>query len=171
MLPEPIRKPLLQFCNAELTPKEFEAWVCTVDVEEHFGRTSYFDLISADYAGRDALAMQNLCRRILDEHHPGAFNRYRVVRILEFMLKDDESLLEGLRRLVQLRHDGCDFIPIEFVGFDSETDSIPSPKAYHLWEPAALANLLARVAPYRRQISDATRELLDDLRQRFPDDV
>ena len=51
------------------------------------------------------------------------------------MLDDDSAVIPGLRRLVTLRHDGDEFIPIEFVGFDSELDGVPTPNSrYHLWE-------------------------------------
>jgi hypothetical protein len=172
MLPKPIRQRFLQFCDAELAPAQFEAWICAAgDVEATIGRTAYLDLMSSDYGGRDAGGMRELCARLLEEHHPGALKRYRVTRTLELMLKDEEDLLVGLRTLVHLRHRGYEFIPIEFVGFESETDSIPSPEAYHLWEPAALADLLARGAPYRAQIKAASEELLNELRRQHPDDV
>jgi hypothetical protein len=172
MLTKTIRRQFLQFCNAELAPAEFEAWICAAaDVEATIGRTAYLDLISADYGGRDAGAMRELCERLLQEHHPGELKRYRVTRTLESMLREDEALLDGLRKLVRLRHQGCEFIPIEFVGFESETDSIPSPQAYHLWEPAVLADLLARGVPYRAQIRASTEGLLNELRHQYPDDI
>jgi hypothetical protein len=172
MLPETSRKQFLRFCSAEITPAEFESWICgAADIDGAIGHTAYIDLVSADYRGRDVTGVRELCERLLEEHHPGALNRYRVSRTLQSMLKDDVALLEGLRTLVRLRHDGCDFIPIEFVGFESETDSIPRAKAYHLWEPTALADLLARGTPYRAQIRAASEELLNDLRRRYPDDV
>lgn len=172
MLPPPIRTPFLQFCNGELAPPEFEAWICAAgEVEPLIGRTEYLDLISADYTGRDLAAKRDLCRRILEQHHPGAFDRYRVTRLLAAMLADDESLLDGLRELVRLRRQGCGFIPIEFVGMESETDAYPAPSSYHLWDPEALARKLTAGLPYRQEIRAAARELLAELRRDHPDDV
>jgi hypothetical protein len=51
------------------------------------------------------------------------------------MLEDPDSVIPGLRDLVRLRHDGYPDIPIEFVGFDSEMDGVPTPDHYHLWDP------------------------------------
>jgi hypothetical protein len=72
---------------------------------------------------------------------------------------------------VGLYHQGYEFIPIEFVGYESETDSIPGPKTYHLWDPAALARLLSDSVPYQEKIRKNAISLLEDLRRRYPDDV
>ena len=87
------------------------------------------------------------------------------------MLDDDSAVIPGLRGLVTLRHDSDELIPIEFVGFDSELDGVPTPDRYHLWDAAALAERLATTGPYLKQVQQACRELLDDLAQRYPDDV
>jgi hypothetical protein len=87
------------------------------------------------------------------------------------MLDDDAAVIPGLRRLVTLRHDGDEFIPIEFVGFDSELDGVPTPDRYHLWDASALAERLATTGPYLKHVQQACRELLDDLGQRYPDEI
>jgi hypothetical protein len=173
MLSATIREQLLRFCNEELDPQSFEAWVCTASgVESEVGHGTYVDLISADYCGRDAGGVREVCASLLEHHHPGALRRYRVARILESMVQgDDAALLAGLRRLVRLHQQGYDFIPTTFVGLDSETDSIPSPQTHHLWEPSALAERLGRAIPYQRQIRQAAQELLDELQRGHPDDV
>jgi hypothetical protein len=172
MLSASNRKQLLRFCSGELKPEAFGEWVCeTPGLEEEVGRGPYLDLVSADYRGREAGGIRESCTHLLHQHHPGALPRYRVTKVLEAMVRDETALLPGLRQLVRLRHDGCDFSPIAFVGFESETDTIPSPESYHLWEPAALAQVLAQANPYRRQIAEAASELLEDIRRRHPDDV
>ena len=172
MLSETLRKNLLQFCDREMDPRSFEAWVCGAqDLEGEIGHGPYVDLISADYQGRDIAGARELCERLLEQHHPGNLARYRVRRILRSMLEDDSAVLVGLRRLVALRHEGYEFIPIEFVGFDSESDGIPTPDRYRKWDATALAELLARTQPYLKQVQQACRELLDDLAQRHPDDI
>src|SRR5947207_7779951 len=133
MLSTPVRKQFLRFCNAELDPQAFDAWVCEVaGLEEEVGHGTYVDLISADYLGRDAGRMREVCGRLLEHHYPGSLERYRVVRALESMAHDDLALVQGVRELVRLYHAGCQLVPTQFVGFDSEMDSIPSPGAYHL---------------------------------------
>jgi hypothetical protein len=172
MLSETSRKNLLQFCDRESSPRSFETWVCGAeDLEREIGHGPYVDLISADYKGRDVSGARELCERLLEQDHPGSLARYRVRRVLRSMLEDESAVIGGLRRLVALRHEGDDCIPIEFVGFESETDHVPTPDRYHLWEASALAELLARTRPYLKQVQQACRELLDDLGHRHRDDV
>jgi hypothetical protein len=172
MLREAIRKGFLQFCDSESDPRSFETWVCAAqELEGEIGHGPYLDLISADYGGRDVENVRVQCARLLEQHHPGSLARYRVRRILSSMLDDDSTVIPGLRRLVTLRHDSAELIPIEFVGFDSELDGVPTPDRYHLWEAAALAARLTTTGPYLKQVQQACRELLDDLAQRYPDDV
>jgi hypothetical protein len=172
MLSEAVRKSFLRFCDGETDPMSFETWVCaTQGLEGEIGHGPYLDLISADYRGRDIEGVRDQCARLLEQHHPGSLARYRVRRILSSMLDEESAVIPGLRRLVTLRHDSDEFIPIEFVGFDSELDGVPTPDRYHLWDAAALAARLAMTGPYLKQVQQACRELLDDLGQRHPDDV
>ena len=87
------------------------------------------------------------------------------------MLDDDSAVIPGLRKLVTLRHDNDEFIPIDFVAFDSELDGVPTPDRYHLWDAAALAERLAATGACLKQVQQTCRDLLDDLAQRYPDDV
>jgi hypothetical protein len=172
MLSDETRRQFLRFCNQESDPRAFESWVCAAsNLEGEIGPGSHLDLISADYRGRDVGAARELCERLLDLHHPGSLARYRLLQILRSMIDDDSAVVGGLRKLAALRHDDDDYIPIEFVGFDSETDGVPTPDRYHLWDAAALAERLAKTRPYLKRVQGACRELVDDLRRRYPDDV
>lgn len=172
MLSDSARKQFLRFCAGESDAAAFEAWVyAAADLEGEVGHGPYLDLISADYGGRDAHGARDLCERLLEQHHPGVVGRYRVAAILKSMLGDDTALLTGLRRLVALRNgdDRFEFIPIEFVGFESENELIPSPDRYHLWDQTLLDEKLASAKPYLAGIRKACEELLDDLRRQAPD--
>jgi hypothetical protein len=172
MLSDSARKQLLRFCAGESDAAAFEAWVCAApDLETEVGHGPYLDLISADYQGRDAHGARDLCEQLLEQHHPGVLPRYRVAAILRSMRADDAALLTGLRKLVVLRNGDhqFEFIPIEFVGFESENELIPTPDRYHLWDPTFLAAKLASAKPYLAAIRKACEELLDDLRQQAPD--
>jgi hypothetical protein len=172
MLSETIRRNLLRFCDREDDPRSFEAWVSGAqDLEGEICHGPYADLITADYEGRDVAGVRELCKALLEQHHPGNLARYRVRRILRSMLEDEAAVIAGLRRLVALRHAGDEFIPIEFVGFDSETDGVPTPDRYRLWDATALEEVLSSTRPYLQQVQQACRELLDDLGRRYPDDV
>lgn len=172
MLTEPTRRRFLQFCNGEIDAATFEAWVCADDeLESQIGHGAHLDLMTADYRGREVAAARERCAALLEQHHPGNLARYRVRSILRRMVDDRAAIIPGLRELVGLRHDGNGDIPIEFVGFDSELDGVPSPERYHLWEPAFLAEILSRTEPYLRSIQQSCAELLHRLRQDHPDDV
>jgi hypothetical protein len=172
MLTEPTRRQFLQFCNGEIDADTFEAWACSDDeLESQIGHGAHLDLISADYRGREAAAVRERCAALLEQHHPGDLARYSIRSILKSMLHDRTAVIPGLRKLVRLRHDGNEDIPIEFVGFDSELDDVPSPEHYHLWESAFLTELIGRKEPYLRLIQQSCAELLDDLQRGHPDDV
>jgi hypothetical protein len=162
----------LRFCAGDDGPRTFEDWVYAApDLEAEIGPGPHLDLIAADYRGRDVSSARDLCGRLLEERHPGLLARYRVATILESTLADDGALLSGLRRLIALRHDEAhtDLIPIEFVAFDSETDGMPTPDRYHLWESSLLAAKLAAAKPYLAMIRRASEALLADLRKQLPD--
>jgi hypothetical protein len=112
-----------------------------------------------------------LCAKLLEQHHPGALARYRVAAIVRSMLADDSALLTGLRELVVLRHSGDEFIPIDFVAFDSDIETIPTPEHEHLWGPALLAEKRASTERYFPKIRQACESLLADLRAQSPDDL
>lgn len=172
MLSDSSARRFLRFVAGEDDPATFEAWVCAApDLETQIGHGPHLDLIAADYRGRDVDGARALCARLLEERHPRLLARYRVASILQSMLADDGALLTGLRRLVPLRHDEAhsDLIPIEFVAFDSETDAIPTPDRYSLWEPTFLAEKLAAAKPYLAMIRRASEELLADVRRQLPE--
>src|SRR5450631_3535788 len=153
MLSKPIRTQLARFCVGEVDPQTFESWVCEdAGIEGELGHGVYLDLVASDYQGRDVGGARELCERVLDDHCPGMLKRYRVTRILESMIRGGSALLPGLRQLVELYHNGYEFIPIDFVGHESETDSIPGPQTYHLWDPTALARVLSESLPYQEEI-------------------
>jgi hypothetical protein len=172
MLSDETRRQFLRFCNLESDPQAFELWVCAAsDLEGEIGHGSHLDLISADYRSRDAGGVRDLCARILELNHPGSLARHRVRLVLRSMIDDESAVVGGLRKLVALRQDDDEIIPIDFVGFDSETDGVPTPDRYHQWDPGALRELLAKTRPYLTLVQEACRELIEDLRQRYPDDV
>jgi hypothetical protein len=172
MLSDETQRQFLRFCNRESDPQAFERWVCAAtDLDSEIGHGAHLDLISADYRGRDVGGVRDLCARILELNHPGGLGRHRARQILRSMIDDESAVVGGLRKLVALRQDDDDLIPIEFVGFDSEMDDVPTPDRYHLWNAAALAELMAKTRPYLKLVQGACRELVDDLRRRYPDDV
>ena len=172
MLSNETRRQFLRFCNHESDPQAFESWVCAAsDLEGEIGHGAHLDLISADYRGRDVGGARELCASILELNHPGNLGRYRIRQILLSMIDDESAVIRGLRKLVTLRQNDDRLIPIGFVGFDSETDCVPTPDRYHQWDADALRTLLAKTRPYLAVVQEACRELVENLRQRYPDDL
>jgi len=66
----------------------------------------------------------------------------------------------GCQSLARLARDGVSGVGVEFIGFDSELDGVPTPDKYGLWEPEALKALLGSVEVYRGAILGAVRETL-----------
>jgi hypothetical protein len=94
-------------------------------------------------------------------------DKEKVCKILRQMINGSLDLVSGCRDLTHLHHKGFDFIPIRFVGFDSELDSIPLPEQYHLWNPEALEKYLRKVEPYQDDIIQISKEILTKLEQEF----
>lgn len=150
----------------------FETSVCAdEELENQIGHGAHLDLIAADYGGREAGADRDRCAALLEQHHPGNLVRYRIRSILQRMLHEEAAVISGLRELVRLRNEGNEDIPIEFIGFDSELDGVPSPEKYHLWEAAFLAGILRRKEAYLPSIQRSCGELLRRLQREHPDDV
>src|SRR6185369_14869772 len=95
--------------------------------------------------------------------HQKAFERYRVERIASRMLSGQLDLLTGLRELVALHHSGYSFIPIVFVGLESETDTVPEQAQYSQWQPTAVARQLERLSWYQPSILKELHTLLEEL--------
>lgn len=86
-----------------------------------------------------------------------------VLRILENLLGGELDLVDACRELTKLYHQGYDFIPIEFVGYDSEMDSIPLTKFRHLWNQQELEKIL-QSNPYKESVLNSAKKLLVQLK-------
>lgn len=172
MLTQRTRRQFLQFCDGQIDAEAFEAWVCAdEDLESQIGHGAQLDLITADYRGREAVAARERCAALLEQHHPGNLRRYRIGVILRNMVEDRTAVIPGLRKLICLRQDDEADTPIEFVGFHSELDDVPSPKQYHLWEPTFLSEILRRKEPHIASVQRLCAEVLERQRRQYSDDV
>ncbi len=156
---------MLRFAGARMPAEEFEEWLYNEPtVEAALGADHYLELISVDFRNQRAVAVaRDAVAGILEQHHSGLLGRERVRVLLREMLDGTCPLVVGLRRMSVWYSHGDDFIPEIFSGYESETDTVPEPSQYSLWESEALARQLERLTWYEKDIRDACREFLGRL--------
>lgn len=123
----------LGFYFGEISSSEFSEWVYSSKELEHIiGANRYLEIISFDYDA-DQQEQGAIKKIVADIYNDLTSNRLipdRVSRLVESMLNNDISLRVGCKELADLHDEGNDFIPIEFVGYDSELDS-PSKEEFY----------------------------------------
>lgn len=146
---------------------EFEFWLYQSSfVEEMVGRTKYSDLCAFYFQdSRAKEQLQKIIWELCELYNPIEWHKKRVQRVLQQMIDGTLDLVSGCRLLTSMYYSGYDFIPIQFVGFDSELDWIPVPEQYHLWNPEALKTYLRKIDLYRDDIIEASQKLLATVEQ------
>jgi hypothetical protein len=89
--------------------------------------------------------------------------KIKVISICSLIINDEVDIVSGCRELAMLRHQGHEFIPIIFVGYDSELDYIPLPSEYHLWNKEALKNKLQEMDNYKEAVLNSAKDLLQEM--------
>jgi hypothetical protein len=90
---------------------------------ELLGVTTYNDVLSYDYGNEsEVVAVKKRVNEYLSNNSNELFAKYKAKFILDRMLTKKAYLLAGVRELVHLSHKHK-FIPIIFVGIDSEAES------------------------------------------------
>ena len=89
--------------------------------------------------------------------------RLVVRELCDRLLSGELNVWDGCRLLANRHRDGHEWIPIAFMGFDSELDGLPHPATHHLWDAAALERKLRGFPRYRDVILGRVRELRDSL--------
>lgn len=163
---ETVWSELDRFLDGELSLEEFEKWVYdNPGIERALGSSRYLDLVSFEFDQRHALHdLSSLVASIYDEARPGLLARDRARRLARGLLDGGIDLAAAVRGLATLHNDGNEWIPIVFVGIDSELDEVPQESQYPLWEPNALQARLRELQPFieqwRETACSAARELL-----------
>ena len=164
-LPKDLRVRFARALLGELELDNFEKWIyANSELEKYLDPNTYLELIASDFSSEDGRRhARELIGSIL-KPDPQLIGRQEVQQLLRGMLNGSIDLLTGVRELSRLHSGGLDFIPVIFVGFDSETDSIPAPDKYHLWDQDALKEKLKELNDrYREIIIDECRALLSKL--------
>jgi len=163
-----------QFFYDELTLVEFEQWIySTEDIGEIIGEDRYLDFISFSYQKPSALAeLKKLVSDTYEQACPSGLVRKRVQRILCGFIDGTFNVVAGCRELTQLYHHGHTWIPIIFVGLDSELDIVPPAETHHLWNQEALAAKLADLEPLISEHGNTAKtEAIRFLAEYFPDEA
>jgi hypothetical protein len=92
-------------------------------MKELLGVTTYNDVLSYDYGNEsEVVAVKKRINEYLSNNSNELFAKYKAKFVLDRMLTKNTDLLAGVRELVYLSHK-YKFIPIIFVGIDSEAES------------------------------------------------
>jgi len=145
----------------DLDLRAFERWLHeTPDVEAVLGRDGWLEMIARNYRERSALHdTQQQIERLYAERRAGQLPRDRARRVAGEFLDGRRDLWSTCRHLARLWTDGHEtWIPIEFVGIDSELDDIPAPGVRDRWDPVALRGVLDRGAPWLESAHQAARD-------------
>jgi hypothetical protein len=159
----------------DLALAAFEQWLyATPGVETALGADAWLALVSLDYDGRFAAhEVRTLVERLYAQRRPGALPADQARRVAREFLADDRDLWSTCATLARLwSQGGEDWVPIDFVGLDSELDAIPAPGIRTRWEPAALQARLSSHASWLEGAHEAAREaarrMLEQLDAREP---
>jgi len=114
------------FVTGDLSLNEFERWIKTdASLMQQLDKTDYQSLINFDMGCRDSsiqFELSNLVSYIwarnIDPNKEVELTR----NILAGMIEGTVGIIEGCRELNRLFWQGNGFIPIIFVGYDSELD-------------------------------------------------
>lgn len=155
-----------QFIGGDLSVAAFEQWVYSApDIADVIGYDNYFELLAVEY--RLAIAahdLQYLVTQLADQYFPGELFREQVRIVLCGLVTGTLNVFDACDRLTWWHNQGAEWIPILFVGIESELDAAPHPGFYGQWEPQALAARLAEVEPwvahYRELAQAEARQLL-----------
>jgi hypothetical protein len=136
-----------QLMAYDLSLAEFEQWVYSSPyIADVIGYDQYFQLLDVEYRLPSALdEVRRLITQLADQFFPDELEREQVRLVLCAFVQGALNVFNACAELAWRRSHGAEWIPIIFVGIDSELDSAPDPAQYHRWEAAALAARLAEV--------------------------
>ncbi|HEX4825154.1 MAG TPA: hypothetical protein VFV19_12680 [Candidatus Polarisedimenticolaceae bacterium] len=157
-----------QVLAGSVSISEFERWLySSADLEEKVGAEDYQSLLSLEFsAPRARHDLSRLLLDIYDRHRPGGLARDRAERLAKGLLDGTVELFAAVRGLAELHSEGHVWVPVVFVGIDSELGEIPRPGQYALWDDKALAARLEAARPmiehWRRVAVKAAKEITGD---------
>ena len=164
--PHEVWPTLERLLAGEITLAAFEAWLfASADLERVVGSQGHMALMSFNFRQPHAIIELNkIVRQLYDEHRPGCLARDRAHRLAVGLIDGTIELQVAVRALSRLYNEGNHWVPIIFVGIDSELDAVPSPEQQRHWAPEALETKLKELEPlvehWRQGAIQAAKELL-----------
>lgn len=165
--------------TGDLPVEAFEQWVYAhPDLEALLGPALALDFLTLDYRQPHAHhELRKLVERAYLRRGRKQLEYDMMRRVANEFLSGERDVWRTAAPFARLIATGeYDWIPLGFLYIDSELDSIPSPGARSMWEPAALAKLLKKnraiLAGYELAVREAVAVLLERLdarARRVPD--
>lgn len=154
---------IYRFLDDELSLKQFEELLYADATLEQDNPQVYLALASFNFHADSAKTdIKEFLFQMIERDE---YLRWRLKRYLRGIIEDKMDMIEALRGIVQVYHEGYFDIPEEFRGYESALDDVPSENQYHLWNPEALQLKLKKIDVYRADILKSTKELLFQLEQ------
>jgi hypothetical protein len=154
MLDTAVHDKFSQFVTGNLTTNQFVEWVRTNrDLIEQVGQKDYTTLSEFDIGHNDKMIQYNLSLQvsyIWAKHVSNSPEVEKTRVILQGMIEGTVGIIKGCRELTSLFWKGYGFIPIIFVGWDSELDN-------------AINETSEVVGYYKQQVLDEAGKLLTAL--------
>lgn len=147
----PTQKMIRDFYFDVLPAQAFEKWLQEDASQENFQNSEqYVELVSLNYNDyQDIEKAKVLLENAYDRE---LLYKHRAGEIAEALLNSSVPIEEGCSQLAEMRERGAEFIPIVFVGFDSEFKDADRSKAFDMHEA------------YEQRIKDEAQLLIKTLR-------
>jgi len=153
------RKALRGFYFGDISPRPFEEWLYKDSVLEKLFPDEYLTLISLDYKRKeDCWKAKETIRKIYDTRDPELLFKHKTLETVRGMLDETIPLENGCQLLTDWYDEGMTFIPIGFVGYDSEFTDERRRDTFDM------------LAFYSDEIIEDCKILLNDLKQ-YAEDV
>lgn len=115
------RKKFSDFYFGDLTASLFREWLSEKIAKEAITKEYYTRLLSLNYKNEaDCERAKEIVRRIYDASDTELIFKHKALETAQGMLDSSISLEAGCQILAKMYNNGMTFIPIHFVGYDSE---------------------------------------------------
>lgn len=115
------RKALRDFYFEDSPPQSFEEWLYKDATLQKLFQDEYTELISLDFKNStDLLKAREIIKNIYDADDAELLFKHKALETAREMLVSSITLERGCQILAKMRNEGMEFIPIHFVGYDSE---------------------------------------------------
>ena len=151
---------IYQFLNDEIPLADFEKWVYqTPELEEILGSDSYFDLISFNFHGKDAL--YQVKQMFMERIGIGRYEAWRIRQLLLHLINDQGDPVETVADSYNFYCAGYHFFQPIGMMHVREMDDIPRLVERELWDEVAFAQKRTTLQPYVDSLKPIAQKLLE----------